>query len=156
MVLDRWDPFRELRRMEETMDRLWSNVGRQVGYPSAGPDAWAIPLDVVQQGDSVIVHAALPGVKPEDISVTVEDSVLTIKGETHQERVEKDATYLLRERRSGSFVRSIRLPDSVDGDRAESSYVQGVLTITFPKLEAKRVKQVKVQVTEQPREERRR
>lgn len=146
MAREHWDPFRELRRMEETMDRLWSTVGRQAGATPPGADAWAIPLDIVQHGDTVVVHAALPGVRPADVSVTVEDGVLTIRGETREEHPEKDASYLLRERRAGTFVRSIHLPDSVDAEMARSSCADGVLTVTFPRNQAKRVKQVRVEV----------
>ncbi len=143
MGLQRWDPFAELRRMDQTIDRLWRGFG-STGSAEGGLERWGVPLDVVQEGDNIIIHASLPGVGPESIQVTIEDDVLTIRGETASERETKEGSYLMRERRSGSFHRSLRLPDSVDTEKAESSYEHGVLSITFPKQEAKKAKRIEV------------
>jgi HSP20 family protein len=145
MVLERWDPFRELRRMEETVDRLWRGLGPRAGE-SGGVEAWAIPLDVMREGDNIIVHASLPGVRPSDITVSIEDGVLTIEGHTAQESEHKEANYLMRERRLGSFHRSLRLPDTVDANLAHSTYENGVLTISVPKAEDKKARQLTVEV----------
>jgi HSP20 family protein len=75
---------------------------------------------VVQQGDNIIVKASVPGVNPEDIDVSIENDVLTIKGQTKEEREHQEGNYLMRERRSGSFYRALRLPDTVDSDQAQS------------------------------------
>jgi HSP20 family protein len=85
MVLRRWEPFRELRQMQENMDRLWRDLSRG-GVEEGGAENWAIPLDVVQEGDNIIVKASVPGVKPEDIDVSIENDTLTIKGQTKEER----------------------------------------------------------------------
>lgn len=146
MVLDRWDPFRELRRMEETMDRLWRGLGPTAGGPNSDVENWGIPLDVIRDGDNLVVKASLPGVKPSDINVTIEDSVLTVSGKTSTEEEQKEGNYLMRERRTGSFQRSIRLPDTIDSSKAESSYESGVLTIRLPKTEASKPKQLKIDV----------
>ena len=152
MSLQRYDPIRDMARVEQVFDRLWRGYGtRGYGYRGVashgdGDGDWAIALDVVGSEDSVAVHASLPGVKPEDISVTIEDDVLTVAGQTASEEEHDDDTYLVRERRSGSFRRSLRLPDTVDADKAESSYEDGVLTVTLPKSEAKKPKQLTVQV----------
>ena len=146
MVLDRWDPFRELRRMEETMDRLWRGLGPTAGGPSSDVEHWGIPMDIVRTGNAVVVKASLPGVKPSEISVTIEDNVLTVSGKTETTDEHNDGAYLMRERRTGSFSRSIRLPDSIDSNKAESSYVAGVLTITLPKTETQKAKQFKIEV----------
>jgi HSP20 family protein len=135
--------------MEYAVDRLWRGFGPRAGVPTSDADTWGIPLDVVRDTDSVVVRASLAGVKPGDINVTIEDNLLTVTGstETETERGEGDnGTYLLRERRTGSFRRSIRLPDYVDTDKAESAYEAGVLTITLPKIEARKAKQLTVQV----------
>ncbi len=146
MTLQRWDPFRDLRRMEDTVDRLWRGLGPHAGGPSSDVEAWSIALDVVREGDDVVVRASLPGVKAEDVSVSIEDDVLTITGHTETEEEHKEGAYLMRERRTGSFHRSLRLPDTVDSDRAESSYESGVLTIKLPKIESKKAKQLTVEV----------
>ena len=141
MMLERWDPFREMRRMEGKIDRLWR------GFAVADrPAGWNIPLDVLRTDDAITVRASLPGVKPEDISVAVEDGVLTIKGAATEEAERKEGDYLLRERRAGAFHRAVRLPDYVDAEKAESAYANGVLEVAFPKAEAKRPKTIDVKV----------
>ena len=138
MALQRWEPFRDLRRIENTVDRFW----RGFGVDQSG--GWAVPLDVVQEGDNIVVQGTLPGVKPEDIKVTIEDGVLNISAESKHNREEQNGNYLIRERRSGKFRRALRLPDSVDAEGAETTYENGVLTVTLPKVEAKKAKRLEV------------
>ena len=138
MVLQRRDPFRDLRRIENTMDRFWRGFGAQ----EAG--GWAVPLDVVQDGDSIVIHGTLPGVKAEEISVTIDDGVLEIKAESKTDHEEQNGNYLIRERRAGTFHRVLRLPDSVDADKAETRYEDGVLTVRLPKVEARKAKVLEV------------
>ena len=142
MVLRRWEPFRELRTMEDTINRLWRNYGREAADPTV--EGWSVPLDVVREGDEIMVHASLPGVDPENIDVSVEDSVLTIKATTHTDVEREEGEYLMRERRTGSFHRALRLPDTVDTERIQPGYKNGVLTITIPKAESKKAKRLKV------------
>ena len=142
MVLRRWEPFRELRTMEDTINRLWRNYGRETADPTV--EGWSVPLDVVREGDEIMVHASLPGVDPENIDVSVEDSVLTIKATTHADVEREEGEYLMRERRTGSFHRALRLPDTVDTERIQPGYKNGVLTITIPKAESKKAKRLKV------------
>ncbi len=150
MILQRRNPFGELRQMQENMDRMWRRFGSFNHEENDGFEAWAAPLDVVADGDDFIVRASLPGVAPENIQVSIEDNVLTIRGETASRFDTAQGSYLMRERRSGSFHRSLRLPDTVAQDRAEPCYEHGVLTITLPKAEAKRAKQFEVKVAEGP------
>lgn len=149
MVLTRWDPFAEMRRFHHAFNRDSFNP-RTWGFPIATNGApnrnWHIPLDAVEDGDNLVLRASVPGVKPEDIEVTVEDGVLSIKGETQVGSEEKEGGYLMRERRIGSFHRSVRLPETVDTDKAESGYENGVLTITLPKIEAKKAKRLEIAV----------
>ena len=149
MALVRWDPFAEMRRFHNYFDRNHFD-GRRPGSFVTGHHAiknsWYIPLDAVEEGDDLLVRASVPGVKPEDIEVTIEDGILSIKGETKDEHEVKDGEYLMRERRSGSFHRSVRLPDTVDADKAETGYENGVLTIKLPKVEAKKAKRLEVVV----------
>lgn len=149
-MLQRFEPFNDLRQMQDTMDRLWRRFGNGSAASSDSPhaEAWAVPLDVVRNGEDTVIRASMPGVSPEDIQVSIEDSVLTIKGQTSQEHQEGDGNYLMRERRSGAFHRALRLPDSVDAEKAHPFYQNGVLTITIPRAEAKRARQLPVQVGE--------
>ncbi len=143
MVLRRWEPFRELRQMQENMDRMWRSFGQE-GGEAGNVENWAIPLDVVQQGDNIIVKASVPGVNPEDIDVSIENDVLTIKGQTREEREHQEGNYLMRERRAGSFYRALRLPDTLDSDQAQCHYEHGVLSITFPRMESKKAKRLQI------------
>ena len=142
MMLARWDPFGEFRRKDRAMSRLWPGF-RFTGVVG-GVDSWAVPLDVVKEGDNIVVRASLPGVGPEDIQVTVEDGLLTIKGEYKTQNEERKGEYLMREHRTGTFHRAVRMPDTVDTDKAESSHEHGVLTITFPKVEGKKAKRLEI------------
>jgi len=146
MVLQRWDPFTELRRMDDMMNRFWRGFG-DLDAESRGAETWGIPLDVELRGDEVVVTASVPGIKPDDIQLSIEDNVLTIRAETRSEDEQKSDGYLVRERRAGNFYRALRLPDSVDPDRAESHYENGVLSVRFPKAESKKAKQIPVRTT---------
>ncbi len=145
-MLQRRDPFRELRRMEDNMNRLWRGFGTGIATDGAEIEGWTLPLDVVEEGDKVVVHASMPGIKPEDIEVSIDDNVLTIKGHAKAEEEKRDKSYLMRERWIGSFHRSVRLPDSANAEKAESSYEHGVLTVSVPKVEQKKAKRLEIKV----------
>ena len=143
MVMQPWNPFRDLRRMDEMMNQLWRGIGSD---NSVGSEQWSLAVDVIEDEDKILVNASVPGIKPEDINVTIEDNVLTIKGETATSHEVNEEHYRLRERRYGSFHRTLRLPDTVDTDKAATRYENGVLTITLPKVEAKKAKRLPVTV----------
>ncbi len=147
MIMRRWDPFFELRRMQDNMDHLRRGFSQPNSGGSGEMEGWAIPLDVVQEGDNIVVHASLPGVNPSDLNVSIENDVLTIRGQTASDTESQEGNHLMRERHTGSFHRSLRLPDTLDVDKAESSYDQGVLTIAFPKVEAKQARRLSVNVS---------
>jgi len=143
MVLTRWNPYNEMRRMHEGIDRMWR--GHYATTEEDGEmERWTIPLDVIEEGNNIVVHATVPGVNPEAMEVTLEENMLTIRGKTESEEEHKEGEYLMRERRRGAFHRTLRLPDTVNTEKAETAYEDGVLTITFPKLEAKKAKHLKV------------
>lgn len=142
MAQERWYPFSDIRQMDQAVNRFWRHrVPRATSYEV---ESWAIPLDVVQDDDNIVVTASLPGLEADGIDVTLEDGVLTINGETGAESEKTDGKYVIRERRSGKFHRTVRLPDSVDAERVEPRYADGVLTITLPKVEAKKAKRLQV------------
>ena len=150
MVLQRWNPFLELRRINNRLYRTRLAFNPVVNTAINGADGreWSIPLDIVQEEDKYVVRASLPGVDPENIEVSVDHGVLTIKGRTEAEAEDRreDGNYMVRERRSGSFIRSLRLPESVDADQAKPNFDNGVLTITLPKVESKKAKHLTVTV----------
>ena len=153
MMLQRrnhFSPFGELWQMQDNMARMWPRFGTFHHEDNGVCEAWAAPLDVVADGDNFVVRASMPGVGPDNIQVSIEDNVLTIRGETAPHFESAEGSYLMRERRTGSFHRSLRLPDTVDQDKAEPRYEHGVLTVTLPKADAKRAKQFEVKVVEGP------
>ncbi len=138
MAVQRWDPMRELRELQQAMNRLW-------GREEPAQEGWLVPMDVLEQADRIIVRCTIPGVRPEDLEVMVEDNLLTVRGQTQAEQEERQANYLMQERRIGAFHRSLQLPDVVDTETATSRYENGVLTISFPKAESKRARRLQVQ-----------
>ena len=144
MALQRWNPMYEVLRMHEAMSRRW----RDSTFPSNGAESrsWSIPLDIVEEGQELLLRASLPGVKPDDIHVTIEDHVLTIKAEMQAEEKREEGGYLMRERRTGAFHRLLRLPETVDTDKARTLYENGVLTVAVPKAESKKAKRLEVTV----------
>ena len=150
-MLQHRNPVQDFRHFHNHLFRAWRGFPAfPVAHASGFHDFWPVPLDVVADGDDFVVRASMPGVAPENIRVSIEDSVLTIRGETASHFRHADGNYLMRERRSGSFHRSMRLPDWVAHDNLEPHYEHGVLTVALPKAEAKRAKQFEVKVAEGP------
>ena len=129
--------------MEETMNRLWCGF-RPNGELSK--ESQVIPLAVVEGDGKIGVRVSLPGEDPGNIQGSIEDNVLTVRVATRSKTERKEDGYLMRERRSGIFHRSLRLPDSVDPEKAEASCESGVPTVSFPTLQAKKAKQLKISV----------
>ncbi len=132
--LTRWEPAREMMTLREAMDRLFDDA---FTHPAHGFAASVPAIDLYQTNDTVVVKAALPGYKPDDVQVSVTDDVLTLRGEFKQEAEDdqKEATYHVREQRYGSFERSVMLPSAVKTDKAKADFENGVLVITLPKSE---------------------
>jgi HSP20 family protein len=101
----------------------------------------------VQREDEVVVKASVPGMKPDGIDLSIEDNVLTIRAERKPDFEDDKSVYLIQERPTGSFFRALRLPETVDANKIQSTYENGVLTITLPKAEEKKKKQIKIQVS---------
>ena len=139
MYMLHYDPFRELRRFHGLRNR-----GLRGFRPLAGADRWTLPLDVVEREDGVTVTASVPGIKPEDLDVTIEDNVLTIDGKTESTEETTDERFVIRERRAGAFRRSIRLPEFVNADEAATHYEHGVLTVTLPKAEERKARKLTI------------
>ena len=143
--LVRWDPFRDMVTLREAMDRLFEeSFVRPRGALAPAEGAASLALDVFESDDDVTVKASIPGLKPEDIDISITGDVLTIKGETHEEREEKQGNYHLRERRWGAFQRAVSLPTLVKADKADAVFENGVLTLTLPKVEEVKPKSIKI------------
>ncbi|MCY4625511.1 MAG: Hsp20/alpha crystallin family protein [Chloroflexi bacterium] len=137
-----YDPFRELRRFHGQRNRGWRGFRRWGENPGAAE--WLLPLDVTEREEGVVVTASVPGFKPEDIDVTIEDNVLSIHAKAEFSEETRDERFIVRERRAGTFHRSLRLPESVDADEAATNYDLGVLTVTLPKSEEKKARKLTV------------
>ena len=144
MSITRWEPLSELMSLRDAMDRLFEESfvrpGRLLGWPSAG----MVPVDMYQEDNNVVVKAPLPGVKPEDIDISVVGETLTIKGETRQEKEVKAENMIRQERRFGAFSRTVSLPSPVDTSKANATFENGVLTLTLPIAEEAKPKAIKV------------
>jgi HSP20 family protein len=143
--LVRWNPARDAVSLREAMGRLFEESFLRPDLFGGGESAAsALPLDMYETENDVVVKASVPGVKPEDIEVTVTGDLLTIKGEFKTEEKTEKQNFLRQERRYGSFCRQLSLPSGVDSGKAAASFENGILTLTLPKVEAVKPKTVKV------------
>ncbi len=136
--MSHWNPISPAWRASdpfEAMNRLMDWEGEQQLF---------LPLDVIEQDDVYLVRASLPGIDPDALDITFTDNVLTIRGKSEYETEESHDTYLLRERRAGSFVRSLTFPTAVDADHIEATCVNGELTLRVPKAEEARPRRVPI------------
>jgi HSP20 family protein len=145
--ITRWDPFSEIATLRQQLDRVFDDVRPwRIVNGGSGADAY-FPVDIYETGDEVVVKASLPGVKPEDIEISVTGQVLTLRGEAREEKEEKGDSWYRRERRQGSFARQFTLPVDVDSAKAHAEFEHGVLRLTLPKADAAKPKTIKVQAT---------
>ncbi len=145
MSLRRWEPFTELMSLRQAMDRLFEDSFiRPSRLASLFGEEAQLPIDMYQTETDVVVKASVPGVKPEDVDITITGDTLTIKGETKMEEEVKRENYFYQERRYGSFARSITLPGSLQTDKAEATFENGVITLTIPKVEEAKPKSIKI------------
>ena len=121
------------KEMDRLFDRFWEGEIPQL--PSMGE--WAPALDVSETKDAVMVKAEVPGMDPKEIQLSLEDQLLTLKGEKKQEKEEKDEHYYRSERSYGAFMRTVRLPATVDGSKVTATFKNGLLKVTLPKAAAK-------------------
>lgn len=145
--ITRWDPFADMVDLRRAFDRMFEDVRPVRFVPANGgaTDGGYFPVDLYETENDVVIKASLPGVKPEDIDISVTGDHLTLKAESKQETEEKGQNWYRRERRSGSFVRQFQLPTEVQADKAAADFEHGVLKLTLPKAEAVKPKTIKVE-----------
>jgi len=146
-MLTRWDPFQEMLNLRRTVDRLFDNASQDHDWAQSTP--WGLAVDVVENKDDFIVKASVPGINPDDLDISYVDDTLTIKGEVKSENEVKEDQYHLRERRYGTFSRSITLPTKIKGDAIDASYQNGVITLRLPKAEEVKPKRIAIKVGDQ-------
>jgi HSP20 family protein len=132
------------------MDRLLEDSfvrPRGTWAANAGGEGAPLPLDVSTTNDALLIEAALPGVRPEDVEITVEDGTLTIRGSTRQERRESEGDVLVQEIRRGEVSRSLSLPNGLEPDKAEATFEDGILTLRIPRAEQVKPRQIRISPT---------
>lgn len=122
----RWDPFTELSEWRSRLDRMFDEWPDGHGHP------WTPAIDVVREDSRLVMRADLPGIKPEEVKVEFKDDMLTVSGEHQESKQERDGDYVRRERRYGSFLRSVAVPAGVDPKKIKATTRDGVIEITVP------------------------
>jgi HSP20 family protein len=144
-IVRRPSPRGEFMTLRQAMDRLFDeDVFRPFRWTSGAFDGPALPLDVTTTANELLIEASLPGIKPEDVEITVENGTLTISGKTAEERRAEEGSYLVQEIRRGTFSRSLTLPNGLEPDKASATFEHGVLTLRIPKAEQVKPRQIRI------------
>jgi HSP20 family protein len=149
-IIRRTSPFSEVVSLRNAMDRLFDETFWRPTWVARGVDEYPMPLDVRTTAEAVIVKAALPGVKPEDVEITIDGTTLTIGGHMAEEQEKDDQGFLVREIRRGSFSRSVTLSGEVDADKATASFENGIVMLTIPKAEQAKPRRIPIATAEAP------
>jgi HSP20 family protein len=136
-----FDPLAEFDRLNSVFDSFFATRPQM-----SMPEGATLPLDIIEKDGKIIVRASLPGVKPEDVDVSIDNGVLTIRGELRFDEEHKDAKVYRREISTGTFARSIRLPDETDLSQVEATFDNGFVTVTVPRVVAEKPIPIKVPV----------
>ncbi|HKS08956.1 MAG TPA: Hsp20/alpha crystallin family protein [Pyrinomonadaceae bacterium] len=145
MAIVRYDPFRDLRTLQEEVNRLFStNLTRAFGDEGIGRGAWAPSVDIYENKDQIVLEAELPGMKQEEFDLSIENNVITLRGERKFEKTDETDNYHRVERSYGSFTRSFTLPQTVSAEGATAEYSNGVLRVTLPKREETKARRIEV------------
>src|SRR5208283_1597216 len=142
-----WAGFGRLSSLRDELDRLFETPGADFARASQLLSGWTPALDVHEDKDNFVVHAELPGMNREEIEVSLHDGALSISGERKAEKKFEEAAVYRTERFFGKFQRTVTLPEAVAADRVKAQYKDGILTVTLPKTEAAKPKQIEVNVS---------
>jgi HSP20 family protein len=149
MALIRWEPARELQTIQQEMNRLFGTVfDNSAGGGGSISRRWIPAMDLVEQDGSYVLQADLPGLAESEVSVELEDNVLTISGERKSEHEDRKDGYHRIERASGSFSRSLTLPEGIDPETIQAHFENGVLEVTIPKPQERKPRRVAINVAE--------
>jgi HSP20 family protein len=144
-TITRWEPFRGAATLQDQVSRLFNDVLERNGEESS-LTAWAPAVDIYETEHELVVKADLPDVDPKDLDIRVENNILTIRGERKFEKKVSEENYLRVERSYGAFARSFTLANTVNSEAIKAEYHDGVLTLSIPKREEAKPKQIKVNV----------
>lgn len=149
MASNPWDLMRELSTLQDRMNRVWGNLYERGHEDVTSRGVWQPPVDIYEtEGKEIVLKAELPGLKREDIDLTVEQNTLTVKGQRRRDEGIRDEQYHRLERPQGSFSRSFTLPNTIDASSVRAEYRDGVLTITLPVRQDARPRQIQVELSE--------
>lgn len=144
--ISQWSPLEQFARLRDEMDRMFAAPLSELSRGGQLFNQWAPALDLFEDKDNVFVKAEIPGMKKEEIDVSLHENALTISGERKLEQKHEEAENYRSERFFGRFTRSVVLPIVVEADKVKASYKDGILTITLPKSERAKPKQIEVNV----------
>jgi len=149
MNLVKWDPFVELEDVSKHLNRIF---GRFPARTETGREAltmadWAPTVDITETDSAYLIKGEIPGVNKEDVKVTIEDGMITMRGERKQEKEEKNKKFHRIERSYGSFLRSFRVPDDVDEAAVKAEFKDGMINVTLPKSGKSKAKSINVSIT---------
>ena len=143
-LVRRPSPFSELITLRQAMDRLFDDTIFRPFTPYTPGEFGRLPLDVRTTTDALLVEAELPGMKPEDVEITVENGTLTIRAEDRTERTEEQGDWVVREISRGSVMRAVTLPSGLEADKAEATFEHGILKLRIPKAEQVKPRQIQI------------
>jgi HSP20 family protein len=144
MAIQLWDPFREVISLRDAMNSLLQESFVRPTSLFSQDGSAVLPVDVSETDNDFVIKASVPGINPDDVQITVQGDTLSIRGESKFEDEKQGERWHLRERRYGAFERSLTLGTPVEADKAQAHYGHGVLTLTLPKAEAAKPRQIKV------------
>src|SRR5919112_5672673 len=145
MSIVRYDPFRDLRTLQDEVNRLFStNLSRSFGDEGIARGAWTPNVDIFENKDELVLEAELPGMNREDFELTIENNVLTLRGERRFEKKDEADNYHRVERAYGSFTRSFTLPQTVSAENATAEYKNGVLRVVLQKREEVKARRIEI------------
>jgi HSP20 family protein len=139
------NPIAELQQVADMMDRAFGDIRGSQNEQTELSKGWNLPVDIFERNGNLVIKAAVPGIRPEDLNVTIENNVLTISGEIQDETVNEDKVYR-REYRYGSFTRSLRLPENIDTQAVEAEFDHGFVKITLPRVKEEKPQALRVPV----------
>ena len=147
MNIIKYDPFREMRSLQDEVNRLFASSfsrGGSGGENDLMRGAWSPQVDIFENQNEIVLEAELPGMKPEDVNISIENNVLTIHGERKFEKKDEGDNFHRVERSYGSFTRSFTLPPTVSSDRAEAEFENGILRLTLAKREEAKPRRIEI------------
>lgn len=147
MNVVKYDPFRDLRNLQDEMNRLFSGTFTRGGDNELTRGAWSPSVDIFENKNEIVLEAELPGMKAEDVNISIENNILTVHGERRFEKKDEQDNFHRVERAYGSFTRSFTLPPTVSSENANAEFENGVLRLTLAKREEAKPRRIEIKAT---------